>query len=335
MTWGASSPLFATELRDLGMTSAPTVSVVTITYNHEAFIRDTLDGFVSQRVDFPVEFIIADDASTDGTAEIIQSYADSHPELIRPILRGKNVGIHANLTDAMSSARGRYLALCEGDDYWTDPEKLTKQVDYLDAHPEASVCFHPVRVSWVDGSTADSEFPPANWRRGLSINTLLYRNFIQTNSVMYRRLSTYDDVPQDIMPLDWYIHVRHAMQGKVAMLPDTMGVYRRHPQGVWYSADTDRERFWRKHGRGQAALLQALLGLGIGSRTSRLRVYGTAHWLLGQLASVPGEPGRDMILDTVRHFPRLYRASWVQRPLIAAVLVYQKLGVAKRRFARS
>lgn len=317
------------------MTATPVVSVVTITYNHEAFIRDTLDGFVRQEVDFPVEYVVADDASTDATPEIIQSYADKHPGLFRPILRSKNVGIHANLTDAMSSARGNYLALCEGDDYWTDPRKLSKQVGYLDAHPEAGLCFHPVRVTWVDGSKSDSEFPPPKWRRALTIDTLLYRNFIQTNSVMYRRLPSYDDIPNDIMPLDWYIHLRHAMKGEVAMLPDTMGVYRRHPQGVWYSVDTNREKFWRKHGRGQAALLQALLGLDVGSRMSRLKVYGTAHWLLGQLAGVPGEAGREMILDTVEQFPRLYKVRGVQRPLISALLSYQMLTTAKRRFARN
>lgn len=316
------------------MTEQPKVSVVSITYNHEAFIRDTLDGFVNQETDFPVEVIVADDASTDATPAIIQSYADRHPQLFRPILRSKNVGIHANLTEALSAARGEYLALCEGDDYWTDPQKLTKQVSYLDLHPEAGLCFHPVRVTWVDGSVEDSVNPPAKWRRDLSVDTLFHLNFIQTNTVLYRRLPRYDDIPVDMMPLDWYLNVRHALQGSapmVPMLPDTMAVYRRHPQGAWYSVDTDREKFWRTHGRGQAVLLDALLGLCGGNRTRRLHVLGTAHWLLGQLASIPGPEGRALMLDTVDRHPRLFSRNSAQRPFVAAMLQYQRTANARRK----
>ena len=104
--------------------NTPVVSVVSISYNHEAFIRDALEGFVTQEVDFPSEIIVADDASTDSTPNIIAEYAAKYPALIRPILRPENVGIHANLTHALAAARGTYIALCEGDDYWTDTLKL-------------------------------------------------------------------------------------------------------------------------------------------------------------------------------------------------------------------
>lgn len=102
-------------MTDVSPASAPKVSVVSITYNHEAFIRETLDGFVAQKTDFPVEIVIADDASTDATAAIIQDYTNRYPHLFRAILRPTNVGIYANLTDALSAARGEYLAICEGD----------------------------------------------------------------------------------------------------------------------------------------------------------------------------------------------------------------------------
>jgi glycosyltransferase involved in cell wall biosynthesis len=316
------------------MTDQPRVSVVSITYNHEAFIRDTLDGFVRQETDFPVEVIIADDASTDATPSIIQSYADRHPHLFRPILRPKNVGIHANLTGALSAARGDYLALCEGDDYWTDPHKLAKQVSYLDQHPETGLCFHPVRVTWADGSVEDSVHPPAKQRQDLSVDTLFHLNFIQTNTVMYRRLPRYDDIPADMMPLDWYLNVRHALQGSaptVPMLPDTMAVYRRHPQGAWYSVDTDREKFWRRHGRGQAVLLDALLGLSGDNRNRRVHVLGTAPWLLGQLASIPGPEGRALIRETVDRHPRLFNRYLAQRLLVAATLQYQRTQSTQRK----
>lgn len=151
------------------------MSIVSISYNQEEYIREALDGFAAQRTEFPVEVIIADDASTDATPRIIGEYAARYPQLFRPILRQTNIGVHANFKDVLSAARGEYLALCEGDDYWTDPLKLSKQVKYLDRHPETTVCFHPVRVIYEDGAK-DSEFPPLSWRRDLSVDALLARN---------------------------------------------------------------------------------------------------------------------------------------------------------------
>lgn len=116
------------------------MSIVSISYNQEEYIREALDGFAAQRTEFPVEVIIADDASTDATPRIIGEYAARYPQLFRPILRQTNIGVHANFKDVLSAARGEYLALCEGDDYWTDPLKLSKQVKYLDRHPETTVC---------------------------------------------------------------------------------------------------------------------------------------------------------------------------------------------------
>jgi Glycosyl transferase family 2 len=282
----------------------PKVSVVSITYNHESYIRDALDGFIAQKTDFPVEIIVADDASTDATPAIIQEYADRHPHLFRPILRSENVGTHANLTDALSAARGKYLALCEGDDYWIDPMKLTKQVAFLDRHPETAVCFHPVRMIWTDGHARDSTFPPAPLRRKLSVETLLSGNFIQTNSVVYRRLARYDDIPADVMPLDWYLHVRHAVHGDIAMLPETMGVYRRHSQGMWHNSVADPLRFWLTQGPGHAAMFDAMLDLFPGDPLREEIVAGMADWALRQIAKVPGPEGRAALLDTIARHPR-------------------------------
>ena len=283
----------------------PKVSVVSITYNHEACIRETLDGFVAQKTDFPVEIIVADDASTDATPAIIKEYADRNPHLFRPILRSENIGIHANLTDALSAARGEYLALCEGDDYWMDPMKLSKQVAFLDRHPETAVCFHPVRVTWTDGRARDSTYPPVSWRSDLSVDALLRRNFIQTTSVMYRRLPRYDDIPANIMPLDYYLHVRHAVHGDIAILPETMAVYRRHPQGIWYAAILDPAKFWLTQGPGHAAMFEAMLDLFPGDPVCEQIVSEHADRTLRQIAKVPGPEGRAALLDTIARHPRL------------------------------
>lgn len=174
------------------MAHPPKVSVVSTTHNQQAYVRDTLDGFLAQRVDFPMEVIVADDASTDATPRIIQDYADRHPNLFRPILRSRNVGLNANLTGALSAARGEYIALCEGDDYWVDPLKLTKQVALLDEDPDTTVCFHPVQVVWTHECAEDEKlvhtlyrkfeeiflpkFPPPFRAGDLSFETLISRN---------------------------------------------------------------------------------------------------------------------------------------------------------------
>lgn len=120
----------------------PLLSIVTITYNHESFIAQTIEGVLMQQVNFPIEFIIAEDCSTDSTRAICQQYAEQYPELIRLIPSESNVGAIANERRAMLAAKGKYIAFCEGDDYWTDPLKLQKQVDFLESHPDYSVTFH-------------------------------------------------------------------------------------------------------------------------------------------------------------------------------------------------
>ena len=128
------------------MDELPLVSICCITYNHAPFIKKCLEGFLMQETSFPVEILIHDDASVDGTDEIIKEYADKYPDLIFPLYETENQysqGKH-NEIDFYNyrRARGKYIAYCEGDDYWTDPLKLQKQVDFMESHPDYSVCFH-------------------------------------------------------------------------------------------------------------------------------------------------------------------------------------------------
>lgn len=292
---------------------APTVSVVSITYNHQDFVREALEGFVRQAVEFPIEVIVADDASTDATQAIIREYADRHPSLFRPILRPVNVGVHANLTDALSAARGEFLAICEGDDYWTDPLKLARQVEFMRENPELGMCFHPVLVTWTDGTVDDSEFPPEEWRTDLSIDHLVSRNFVQTNSVLYRRLNDYTRIPSDVMPLDWYLHLQHAVNGGIGMLAEPMAVYRRHPQGLWHSAGTNGRDFWLRHGRGHFALFDAILDLFPEDSRHRNAVAKTSRAMLEQIAALPGDDIGDLIADIVASRPRLFDSNVRQR----------------------
>lgn len=123
----------------------PLVSISCITYNHTPYIRECLDGFLMQKCDFDFEVLIHDDASTDGTQEIIREYQEKYPEIIKPILQKENQwsqGVRGiNLKFNFSRAKGKYIALCEGDDYWTDPLKLQKQVDFLEENEDYGACF--------------------------------------------------------------------------------------------------------------------------------------------------------------------------------------------------
>ena len=129
------------------MNTSPLVSICCLAYNHAPFIRKCLDGFLMQKTSFSIEILVHDDASTDGTDSIIREYAEKFPELIFPLYETENQfskGKSAvmDIEYNYSRARGKYIAYCEGDDYWTDPLKLQKQVDFMESHPEYSVCFH-------------------------------------------------------------------------------------------------------------------------------------------------------------------------------------------------
>lgn len=228
--------------------SSPKVSIVTISYNQADYIETALESFVSQEVNFPFEIIVADDASKDKTQTIVRRFEKAYPHLFNNILRKKNVGAQRNFKEAILTARGEYIALCEGDDFWTDTSKLKRQVDFLEENKEYAFCFHPVRVFYEDGKKKDYIYPSKDNDRQMNLEGLMRENFIQTNSVMYRR-QKYNDLPVDILPLDWYLHLFHAQYGKIGFIDKVMGAYRRHDKGMWWgSASGEIDEVWRKYG---------------------------------------------------------------------------------------
>ena len=132
------------------MEEIPLVSIRCAVYNHEPFLRQCLDGFVMQQTTFPFEAIVHDDASTDGSASIIREYAEKYPDIIKPIFETENQyskhdGSILRIMDAAMHPDSKYIAACEGDDYWTDPHKLQIQVDFLESHPDFVICSHDYR----------------------------------------------------------------------------------------------------------------------------------------------------------------------------------------------
>lgn len=221
----------------------PVVSISCLVYNHSHFLRECLDGFVMQKTDFPFEAIVHDDASTDGSAEIIREYAEKYPEIIQPIYEQENVfskDPSACSREINKRIRGKYVAICEGDDYWTDPHKLQRQVDYMEAHPNCSLCFHRARVCYDDHTHAHTVYP-AKHRKAeeFTFDALLRGNFIATNTVMYRRGSidsSLGPLPAHIMPLDWFGHLMYAYRHDIGFLPQVMSVYRRNSGSIWWQA---------------------------------------------------------------------------------------------------
>ena len=216
-------------------TPACKVSVLCATFNHEDYLRQTLDSFIGQKTDFPFEVLVNDDASTDGTAEILREYAERYTEIIRPFYQKENLySRRMNVYDLVffPAARGKYIALCEGDDYWNDPEKLQLQADWLDAHPDYSACVHnsigkfseqPDRVLFAQDGDRDIPFEQV-------INGMSYA--YHTSSILARREfilnpPDYRDVAYEKGYFtDYAIGVRLCLEGKVRFLDRCMSVYR-------------------------------------------------------------------------------------------------------------
>jgi len=155
------------------------------------------------------------------------------------------MGSWENFVNALQYAKGDYIAICEGDDYWTDPDKLQKQVNFLERNPEAALCFHPVMV-FFEGEHKEYIFPENKDRKKFTTKELLKGNFIQTSSVMYRR-QNYAELAPHVTPGDWYLHLYHARFGKIGFIDETMSVYRRHAGGLWWDAHGDKDAFWQKY----------------------------------------------------------------------------------------
>lgn len=230
------------------MNKDPKVSIICITYNHERFIQKALESFIMQKTNFDFEVIVGEDCSTDDTREIVEEFEKKHPNIIKPIYRSENIGVMANFVDILCKAKGNYIALCEGDDFFTDENKLQIQADFLDNNPEYSLCFHPVKVFFENGEREEHIFPDLHDFGEFCLEELLKNNFIQTNSVIYRKQNFYKSIPQNIMPGDWYLHLRHVQSGRIGFIDKVMSAYRKHAGGIWWNAHKDMDELLKKYG---------------------------------------------------------------------------------------
>ena len=243
------------------------VSVICNVYNHEKYLRDALDGFVMQKTSFPFEVLVHDDASTDSSAAIIREYEEKYPDIIKPIYQTVNQysqKVPITREYQLPRVQGKYIALCEGDDYWTDPMKLQKQFDFLEQHPEYSLC--SCSTVWQNVQTGTKE---ARGRvaedRDISLEEIILEKGgrIFQYASNFIRTEVYSQFPawRVAFPIgDYPLIVLAALNGKVRMLADVMTVYRFYSANSWtvrMDNDASRARISLKMIEGLEALNEA------------------------------------------------------------------------------
>ena len=228
------------------------VSISCMTYNHKVFIRQCLDGFMMQRCSFKFEVLIHDDASTDGTQDIIREYETRYPDIIKPIYQKENqyskgIDPDPNVKYNFSRAKGKYIAMCEGDDYWTDPYKLQKQVDFLESHPDYVMCSHKYQIYEQESNEYVNILPEIENEKGddFFLTDLIVGKWLVQPLCMMCRKSALEDkrLERYKYMIDTVFIYNLLTQGKAFCLSDTMGVYRVQNRGIWSGKSLNEKIF--------------------------------------------------------------------------------------------
>lgn len=203
----------------------PLVSICCLAYNHENYIRECLDGFLMQKCDFLFEVLIHDDASTDGTADIIKEYEALYPGIIKPIYQVENQyskGIKPTFKYNFPRVNGKFIAMCEGDDYWTDPYKLQKQVDFLVSNPEYSMTCHNAKIIYQSMDKKSISFYNKSVSHDINMQTIVEKWVIPTASMVFRK-EYVENLPE------WVY--------KIYSADFTLALFLKHYGKIWYSHD--------------------------------------------------------------------------------------------------
>lgn len=225
------------------------ISVCMITYGHEKYIREAIEGVLIQKCDFEVELIIANDCSPDNTNSIIENILENHPEKIsvKYFNHDKNLGMMPNFIFALQQCSGKYIALCEGDDYWTDHLKLQKQVDFLEANSDYVLCFHQVDILKLDGEIVEDFITkvPDDYETIESLVT--FGNYIHTPSVVFRNVIKEFPFEFQLSPIgDYFLYIMLAEYGKIKYLNEKMAIYR-FESGIYSKLeDSQKNKKWNR-----------------------------------------------------------------------------------------
>lgn len=218
----------------------PHLSVVVLAYNHAKYIARALDGVLAQQVDFPIEILVGEDGSSDGTRDLVRRYERAHPDIIKARYNDRDKVIYMNgwptgrrnLIDTLGRARGELVAMLEGDDFWTDETKLQRQADALAAHPECSLCFHNAEILFESGERR--AFTDLEGEQRVGIDRVLAGWMVPTASMVFRRRWLGELPPwfTRVMSGDYSIQLLLAHKGPFYYLDRYMSVYRKHTGGL-------------------------------------------------------------------------------------------------------
>jgi glycosyltransferase involved in cell wall biosynthesis len=219
--------------------ATPVVSVVLRTYDHAAWIAQAIESVLIQRAPFPFELVIGEDCSADGTRAIVQDYARGHPDTIRAVLPERNLGHGEILRRTLAQARGRYVAYLDGDDYWTSPAKLARQVDFLERNRECPSCFHDVSLVYDHAGIPSGTVSPRLAEARFGLEQIVKECFVPAPSMLFRR-EVGEQLPGWVFEsawIDWLIHIRAAQRGPLGYLPQALAAYRVHRRGMFSALD--------------------------------------------------------------------------------------------------
>jgi glycosyltransferase involved in cell wall biosynthesis len=226
----------------------PLVSVCVVTYQHKSYIKKCLDGILSQQTDFKFEIILGEDESDDGTREICKEYSKKHPEIIRLFLRSRNDVIflddkptgRSNYTQNLKVAKGKFIAICDGDDYWTDPLKLQKQISFLNENPDHTICFTSTSILKKDGKIYKRD----SYKKQASTNfsNIVLDNYIPSSTAVFKNIFLNYDLPTwfyQVYVADWALYLILVRDGgKIGFLNFDSTVYR---EGIGISKDFHKD----------------------------------------------------------------------------------------------
>ena len=220
--------------------AAPLVSVCITAYNSEKWLARALDSALLQRTSFPIELVIGDDCSTDGTLAVARSYQERNPHLIRVLERSKNLGMQRNYYATFEECRGKYIAWLDADDYWTDPKKMEIQVQVLESDSSVSVCGHFVRQVTKDGEVIRERSPSITPGR-YGLKEIILKNFVPSPTIMFRN-GIHHNLPKWFFELtglaDWPILVVAGLSGDIVLLDRVMADYVLTPGSSYMSKDS-------------------------------------------------------------------------------------------------
>tara|TARA_R100000935_G_scaffold1517_1_gene4865 strand:+ start:46676 stop:47536 length:861 start_codon:yes stop_codon:yes gene_type:complete len=231
----------------------PLVSVCMITYNHENYIKQALEGVLMQQCSFDLELILSNDASTDETDKLIKEILrDTNAISLRYTNHPKNIGMIPNFKYALEQCKGSYIAICEGDDYWTDPLKIQKQIDFLEQHPSFALCFHNVNLYDENLKTIYRDTITRPVSEITNLKDVARGNYIHTPSVVIRNSFILPDWFVNVYLGDWSLYMIAVGSKKIKKFPESMAVYRISDGAAW---STQEKKIRKENSRRTVAII--------------------------------------------------------------------------------